>query len=121
MSPSTGHEDATGGAPVSPSRRSVLRGAAGVGAVGFAAAAGVGALAAPALAADNHRTAKAEVPLTARPADAAGAPLVIYLRDGGSGELDVFSGTSHAVVRDPALVARLTAAVRPSLAAQKRG
>jgi len=120
MSPSTGHEDVTPGAPKPPSRRSVLRGAAGVGAVGFAAAVGVGAVAAPALAADNRRAAKADAPLTARPAGAAGTPLVVYLRD-GSGELDVFSGTSHAVVRDPALVARLTAAVRPSLAAQKRG
>jgi hypothetical protein len=36
----------------------------------------------------------------------------VYLRDAASGELDVFSGTSHTVIRDPALVARLTRAVR---------
>ena len=39
-------------------------------------------------------------------------PLVVYLRDAASGELDIFSGTSHTVLRDPALVARLTHAVR---------
>ena len=49
---------------------------------------------------------------TGHPADATGAPLVVYLRDAASGELDVFSGTSHTVIRDPALVARLTRAVR---------
>ena len=39
-----------------------------------------------------------------------GAPLVVYLRDAASGELDLFSGTSHTVLRDPALAARLTRA-----------
>jgi hypothetical protein len=43
---------------------------------------------------------------------------VVYLRDAASGELDVFAGTSHAVIRDRELVARLTSAVRSS---QKRG
>lgn len=104
MSPES-HADPTVGATEPPSRRSVLRGAAGVGAVGLAAAVGVGAAAAPALAAAK--------PGTARPADTAG-PLVVYLRDAASGELDVFAGTSHAVIRDSALVARLTSAVRPS-------
>ena len=77
-----------------PSRRTMLRGAGAVGAVGIAAAVGVGAAGA------EHS------------AVAAGAPLVVYLRDAASGELDVFSGTSHTVIRDPALVARLTHAVR---------
>ncbi len=98
-----------------PSRRSVLRGAGAAGAVGIAAAVGVGAAggvaaAATRPAADDHAAARAE-----HPADAQGAALVVYLRDAASGELDVFAGTSHAVIRDPALVARLTSAVRPSL------
>jgi hypothetical protein len=117
MSPES-HADPTVGATEPPSRRSVLRGAAGVGAVGFAAAVGVGAVAGPALAADNRRAAAAK-PDTARPATAqqetVAGPLVVYLRDAASGELDVFAGTSHAVIRDRALVARLTSAVRPSL------
>jgi hypothetical protein len=95
-----------------PSRRSMLRGAGAVGAVGIAAAVGVGAAsgvaaAATRPAADNRAAAGA-----GHSADAAGAPLVVYLRDAASGELDVFSGTSHTVIRDPALVARLTHAVR---------
>jgi len=95
-----------------PSRRSMLRGAGAAGAVGLAAAVGVGAAggvaaAATRPAADNRAAANAE-----HSADAAGAPLVVYLRDAASGELDIFSGTSHTVIRDRALVARLTNAVR---------
>jgi hypothetical protein len=111
MSPSPSHADPTAGETAPPSRRSVLRGAAGVGAVGLAAAVGVGAAAGPALAADNRRATAAAKPDTARPAGTAG-PLVVYLRDAASGELDVFAGTSHTVIRDPAFVARLTHAVR---------
>jgi hypothetical protein len=91
-----------------PSRRSLLRGAGAVGAVGLAAATGVGAASgAPAAAtrpAADNRAAGA--------GHSAGAPLVVYLRNAASGELDIFSGTSHTVLRDPALVARLTGAVR---------
>jgi hypothetical protein len=103
-----------------PSRRSVLRGAAGVGAVGFAAAVGVGAAAGPALAAGNGRAAAtSDTPqTTAGTPGAAAGPVVVYLRDAASGELDVFAGTSHAVIRDHQLAARLTSAVRPSA---KRG
>jgi hypothetical protein len=111
MSPAQSHADPNPGETAPPSRRSVLRGAAGVGAVGLAAAAG------PALAADNRRAAAPARPGTALPADTAG-PLVVYLRDAASGELDVFAGTSHAVIRDHELAARLASAVRPSL---KRG
>jgi hypothetical protein len=108
------HPDPTEG----PSRRSMLRGAGAVGAVGIAAAVGVGAASGAAAAAT--RPAAANRPAAGNraaagaehPADAAGAPLVVYLRDAASGELDVFSGTSHTVIRDPALVARLTHAVR---------
>jgi nitrous oxide reductase len=95
-----------------PSRRSMLRGAGAVGAVGIAAAVGVGAAGGAAAAATrpaaDHRAA---VGAEHSPGPA-GAPLVVYLRDAVSGELDIFSGTSHTVLRDPALVARLTHAVR---------
>ena len=55
---------------------------------------------------------------TAGTPGAAAGPVVVYLRDAASGELDVFAGTSHAVIRDHQLAARLTSAVRPSA---KRG
>jgi hypothetical protein len=120
MSPSQRQADPSPGQTSPPSRRSVLRGAAGVGAAGFVAAVGVGAAAGPALAAGNSRAAAQSD--TARPAtgqpDTAAGPLVVYLRDAASGELDVFAGTSHAVIRDHELAARLTSAVRPSA---KRG
>jgi hypothetical protein len=108
MSSSQRHADPTAGETAPPSRRSVLRGAAGVGAVGFAAAVGVGAVAAPALA-DTRRAAAG--PAAAQPETAAG-PLVIYLRDAASGEFDVFAGTSHTVIRDHDLVARLTSSAK---------
>ena len=87
------------------------RGAAG--AVGLAAAAGVGATTGVASAAtrsatDNRAAGGSEHPAAA----AAGAPLVVYLRDAASGELDIFAGTNHTVIRDQALVARLTNAVQ---------
>ena len=88
----------------------MLRGAGAAGAVGIAAAVGVGAAggvaaAIPTPAADNRAAA-------GHSAGAAGAPLVVYLRDAASGELDIFSGTSHTVLRDRALAARLTSAAR---------
>ena len=99
-----------------PSRRSMLRGAGAVGAVGIAAAVGVGAASGVAAAAtrpapdnraaaDNRTTAGVE-----HSSDA--APLVVYLRNAASGELDIFAGTSRTVVVDPDLAARLTRAVR---------
>jgi hypothetical protein len=101
-----------------PSRRSMLRGVGAAGAVGIAAAAGVGAASGVAAAASrpaaghranngNRAAASAE-----HSADAAGAPLVVYLRDAASGEFDVFAGTSRATIVDPHLAARLTRAVR---------
>jgi hypothetical protein len=98
-----------------PSRRSVLRGAGAAGAVGIAAAVGAGAAsgvaAATRPAADNR--ANPDNRATAgHSAGAAGAPLVVYLRDAASGEFDVFAGTSRATMVDPDLAARLTRAVR---------
>src|SRR5215469_7975669 len=83
--------------PPHMSRRSVLRGAAGVGAVGLAAATGVGAV----VAAARPRTKAATSATAARPANP--GSLVVYLRDAATGELEVFAGTSKVRFRDPAL------------------
>jgi hypothetical protein len=92
-----------------PSRRSMLLGAGAAGAVGIAAAVGVGASSGVAAAAtrparDNRAAAGVE--------HSADAPLVVYLRNAASGELDIFAGTNRTVVVDPDLAARLTRAVR---------
>jgi hypothetical protein len=92
----------------------MLRGAGAVGAVGIAAAVGAGAAsgvaaAATKPAADNRTAAPAGVEHSA---GAVGAPVVVYLRDAASGQLDVFAGTNHSVIIDPDLAARLTRAVR---------
>jgi len=98
-------------APPRPSRRAVLRSAAGAGVAGIAATALAGT-AAPALAA-----AARPGPRTARGAagtNDAGTTdqLVVHVRDAGAGEIDVFRGTSHTRVRDPELAARLVRASR---------
>ena len=83
-------------------RRAVLRGAAGAGALGLVVASGVG-------------TAVAAQAATAAPeqdqAPATDTPVVVYLRDAGSGELEIFAGTSRTEVHDPALAARLARAI----------
>jgi len=81
------------------SRRSVIRGAAGLAGAGLAAGTITGALATPTAAA-------------ARPAGQGGdanpaGPVIVHVRDVTSGEMDVFAGTSHARLTDPALAARL--------------
>ncbi|MGH3269724.1 MAG: hypothetical protein ACRDN1_11810 [Trebonia sp.] len=85
-------------------RRAVLRGAAGAGAIGLVAAAGVGTVAASASAA----TAAPEQDQALAAAD---TPVVVYLRDASSGELEIFAGTSRTQVHDPALAARLARAI----------
>lgn len=95
-------------------RRSVLRGAAGLGAAGLAAAAGAGAVVAatrPAAAAGSaSRTAAGTAAGSAAGAAtlASGTePLVVYLRDTAAGEFEVFHGTRQVKVRNPRLVAQL--------------
>jgi hypothetical protein len=86
------------------SRRSVMRGAAGLAGAGLAAGAITGAMAAPAAAAAKP----------ARPAagDASPAgPVIVHVRDVTSGEMDVFAGTSHARLTDPGLAATLVRGV----------
>lgn len=90
------------------SRRSVLRGAAGAGAAGIAATAFIGA-ALPAVA-----SAKPAAPARGAGRDGTGEaePVVVHVRDAGTGEIDVFRGTTHTRVRDKELAARLVRASR---------
>jgi len=95
------------GPPPRVSRRCVLRGAVGAGAVGLAAAAGAGAVVA---AASPATKAAAPTAMAAGPANA--GSLVVYLRNATTGELEVFAGTSKVRFRDPALAAQLARAVQ---------
>jgi hypothetical protein len=108
--PGPGSDPAHGAGQPAPgvARRSVLRGAAGLGAVGLAAAAGVGAVAAatrPANAAPSPAPRAAAAGTAAQASDA--GPLVVYLRDAAAGEFEVFRGTQQVKVRNPRLVAQL--------------
>jgi hypothetical protein len=92
-------------------RRSVLRGAAGLGAAGLAVAAGAGAVVAATRPANTAaspppRTAAGTAAGTAKPPSGAD-PLVVYLRDAAAGEFEVFHGTQQVKVRNPRLVAQL--------------
>ncbi len=97
----------------SMSRRSMLRGAAGAGVAGIAVTA-LGT-AGPALAA-TARAAKPAARDAADPAadDAADTDqqVMVHVRDARTGEIDLFSGTSHTRVQDRELAARLIRASR---------
>jgi hypothetical protein len=90
-----------------PSRRSLLRGAAGLAGAGLAAGAVTGAIAGPALA--SARPARS-APHPEETGDATG--VVVHVRDARSGEMDIFSGTSQVRVRDSHLARQLVQAVR---------
>jgi hypothetical protein len=96
------------------SRRSVLRGAAGAGAVGLAAASGAGAAVAltrPRSPEAPAGTAKAAV-MAAMPPSAMEGPLVVYVSDTTTGQLDVFAGTGQVRLKNPALVSQLLRALQ---------
>jgi hypothetical protein len=96
------------------SRRSILRGAAGAGAVGVAAAGGAGAalaLTRPSAQAALTNEAKPAV-IAAMPPDAMEGPLVVYVSDTTTGLLDVFAGTGQARLKNPALVSALLRALK---------
>ncbi len=94
------------------SRRSVLRGAAGVGVAGLAATA-LASTAGPALAAARPAArAMAKAPAPEAPAADTGEPIIVHVRDTSSGEIDIFRGTSQVRLRDPDLAARLARASR---------
>jgi hypothetical protein len=101
-----GHREPAAG----PSRRSMLRGAGAVGAVGIAAAVGVGTVGGVASAATRPTAERPTADHAA--ASTAGTPVVVYLRDAAKGELEVFSGTSRTVLVDRELAARLSRAAR---------
>jgi hypothetical protein len=88
------------------SRRSVLRGAAGAGAVGLAAAGGVTAVAG--LTRQDHPARQD----AAEAADALAGPVMVYLRDTSTGEMEVFAGTGQTSLRNPALVRELLRAIK---------
>ena len=100
-SPPEGRGELAGDPRPALSRRSVLRGAAGVtGAAGPAAAAA--------------RPAERGVrPDHANPAAASrtATDLVVHVRDARSGEMDVFTGTSMTRLRDKDLAAALMRAI----------
>jgi nitrous oxide reductase len=87
-------------------RRAVLRGAAGAGAIGLVAAAGAGTVAAASASAATAAPEQEHAPVTSD------TPVVVYLRDASSGELEIFAGTSRTQVHDPALAARLARAIQ---------
>jgi hypothetical protein len=89
-----------------PSRRSVLRGAAGLAGAGMVA----GAVAvAPAVAAAAATQRRGQPP---RAGSALDEPVVVHLKDAASGEMEVFAGTRQARLHDPDLAARLVRAIR---------
>jgi hypothetical protein len=90
------------------SRRSHLRGAVGVGVVGIAAAAGAGA--AVAVTRDSGQELKPvgkPVVMAPMAPSAMEGPLVVYISDTTTGEVDVFAGTGQTRMRNPALVTQL--------------
>jgi hypothetical protein len=94
------------------SRRSLLRGAAGVGAVGLAAAVGGAALTAAHPASAQPAAANQDTPGQETGREGTSEPLVVYLRDTASGELEVFNGTSQTKIHNPRLVAQLVAGLK---------
>jgi hypothetical protein len=106
------HSDETKEPATQPSRRSVLRGAAGAGAAGLAMTALAGtALASPALAAARERDRDASAGASASE-EHEGEDVVVHVRNVRSGEMDVYRGTSHVKVTDRALAASLARASR---------
>jgi hypothetical protein len=99
---------APGGA--APSRRSMLRVAAGAGAAGIAAttlSSVVGGMAARASTMQDSRAGRLA------PGEATGSdPIVLHVRDAAAGEIDIFRGTTLTTLRDRDLAARIVRAGR---------
>ena len=108
--------DMPGGAKAfaDPSRRSVLRGAAGAGVTGIAASALIGLPAGQALAAPRPgvRPASAAGHEAGKPAGETAEDVVVHVRDAASGDMEIFSGTAAARLRDPEIASRLIRAIR---------
>jgi hypothetical protein len=86
------------------SRRSLLQGAATVGAAGLA----VTAIGAPAMAASRSNTDRPGTGGAPLPA----GPIMVHVRDARSGDIELFSGTSQTRLRDKDLAARIARAIR---------
>jgi hypothetical protein len=95
-------------AQASLSRRSLLRRSAMVGAVGLAVAAGGGGAVAAVVSSQSKGAAGAQLTSDA----ASTGPIVVYLADPRSGEMEIFAGTGSTHHRDPA-VASLMASMAP--------
>jgi anaerobic selenocysteine-containing dehydrogenase len=96
------------------SRRSVLKGAAGVGAAGVAASALAG-IAVPAAAAATKvtsRTSRGSAEAHGSAEEKAGEAVVVHVRNAASGEIDVYRGTRQVRLHDRDLAARLVRASR---------
>jgi nitrous oxide reductase len=94
-----------------PSRRSVLRAAAGASAAGIAATT-LGGMLTPASAATRKvASAQTGTGSTAHDDDVA-TDVVLHVRDAASGEIDVFRGTTLIRLRDRDLAARVVRASR---------
>jgi|HubBroStandDraft_1064217.scaffolds.fasta_scaffold65826_3 anaerobic selenocysteine-containing dehydrogenase len=94
-----------------PSRRFVLKGAAGAGAAGIAATAFAG-MTGPALAAARTAPRTARSTRTSPADESADDAIVVHVRDAASGEIDIFRGTSQTRLHDRALAAHLVRASR---------
>jgi hypothetical protein len=96
------------------SRRSVLKGAAGIGAAGIAATA-LTSVAGPALAAaknPGHEAGHEAGRETGHQADHDGEQVVVHVRDASLGHLELYSGTSQVHLRDKDLAERIVRASR---------
>jgi hypothetical protein len=92
----------------SPSRRSVLKGAAGVGAAGIAATTLAGMVTPVASAAvRTPHSAKDEAG-----GEASSDAIVVHVRNAATGELDIYRGEGETHVRDRELAARIVRATR---------
>jgi hypothetical protein len=89
------------------SRRSVLRGAAGIGAAGIAATA-LGGVAAPALAAAREHPGREAGHDAGR--EGGPHPVVAHVRDAGTGHIELYSGTSQVHLKDKDLAERIVRA-----------
>ncbi|HET7018227.1 MAG TPA: hypothetical protein VFI65_30195 [Streptosporangiaceae bacterium] len=89
---------------VGHSRRSVLRGAAGIGAAGIAATALTG-VAGPALAAAKPESGREAGPDAGH--EGGSHPVVAHVRDASTGHIELYSGTSQVHLRDKDLAERI--------------
>jgi hypothetical protein len=94
-----------------PSRRTMLRGAAGAGLAATAVAATGGTALAAAVRSGNSQASEANDTEDIA-AEHDGEAIMVHVRDARSGEMDVFHGTEQVRVHDRELAARIIRASR---------